>query len=639
MVYKDLTFLLFAKDMGTGAAFDKVAVGADKMRAGVSGSLGMIGLAVAGAAIAVGAQTVRMAADFQTAVTRIRTDGGGAGESMGKLGDVIKGIGADTGTSMDVAAAAMYKVSSAGYTLANGGASVLKAALQGAAIGGADATTVADALTTVMTDFNIPASKAADTMSKLTETVATGKTNLNDLAGSLHSVLPGASAAGLGLAEVLSAVGTMTAEGISADQATQNLNHSILALQAPSQVATSAMGSIGVSSLDVAKNLGKRGLAGTYEFLLSAMAKHSHAGLVAVKTFAQTAQATASMDVEVKKLPASLKPAALAFEHGHLTAKQWSSTLKKYPATVANLGKQFATTVKHTTGFTDALKNGSGPQRTAAAQLEKMLGGTTGLQVALHLTGGHMGVFIDNTKKIGKASTEAGGNVKGWGETQKTFNQQMKNWNAWLGDVGVTIGTVLLPAIGNFTANLIDGAKQWGQIFGAIGKWFGDTVKAFGDGFKQIEGFFSGMIHNFQDGGAQLAQIGKNIVDGLANGISGAWGTLTGTIHDLAMQLPQPIRDALGIHSPSKVFHEIGTWIGKGLEQGIIGTTSQVATASAGLANAVKSAFKSGAIGSGREGSLLHMIGGDARALGRAPDAVHFRSRVSGPGCRRSSGT
>lgn len=610
MAYKDLTFLLFAKDMSASRGFEKVAASGDAMGKGLTGSMGLAGVAIAGLAISVAAKSVKMAADFETATTRIITDGGGAGESMAKLSDVIQSAGVATGTSMDEAAKAMYKVSSAGYTLANGGAAVLKAALEGAAIGGADTITVADALTTVMTDFNIPASKAADTMSKLTETVSTGKTNLNDLAGSLHSVLPGASAAGLGLAEVLSAVGTMTAEGISADQATQNLNHSILALQAPSDVAKAAMGGIGLSSLDVAKNLGKRGLAGTYEYLLTAMAKHSHAGLIAVNTFAQTAQAASAMKTEMAGLPASLRPAALAFESGHLTSKQWAATLKTYPAITANLGKQFATTVKHATGFSDALKSGSGPMRTAAAQLEKMLGGTTGLQVALHLTGDHMDVFLKNTKKIASSTTEAGGHVKGWAETQKTFNQHMKDANAYMGSFMTKTGQDLLPALVSIMDTFPHVAKAVQKFNKDFMGMLKDIGAGFSDGWNQIVTYFETIP-------AKLLNIGGQVVQGLWNGISGNWGGMMKNIAGLIGSVPDLFKSILKIHSPSKVFFDIGTYIGQGLEKGLLGSSSAVQSASSTLAGQVISAFKAkhSTMSSGTENSLLGLITGDEKQL------------------------
>jgi hypothetical protein len=444
MPSKDLVFNLFGRDVNATASLRRVSAVAEESSRGMKRSFGELPAMAALATAGVVGASVKMAADFQQASTRLVTDAGESARNLGKVKQGMLDISSSTGISAKDIAGGMYLVESAGYH-GKAGLDVMKAAAEGSKIGMADQKTVADALTTTMKDFNIPGSRAADTMSKLTATVSTGKTTMEELAGSLHSVLPAAAAAGLGLSETLAAVGTMTQEGISADQATQNLNHSILSLQSPSLVASHAMAGIGVSSLDVAKNLGKRGLAGTYDLLLQKMHDHSKAGMVVVNAFNSSKQATAAMGQELSHLPKPLQDSAKAFETGHLTSKQWAATLKTYPATVANLGKQFATTVKHSNGFSDALKSGEGPVRTAAGQLEKMLGGTTGLQVALHLTGDHMGDFVKNTKTISGATAEAGGHVRGWADTQKGFNVQAGIALESFKNMGIALGTALLP--------------------------------------------------------------------------------------------------------------------------------------------------------------------------------------------------
>lgn len=63
--------------------------------------------------------------------------------------------------------------------------------------------------------------------------------------------------------------------------------------------------------------------------------------------------------------------------------------------------------------------------------------------------------------------------------------------------------------------------------------------------------------------------IGKFIVDGLWNGITSGWTALIGKVKDLVNLLPRTVKTILGIHSPSKVFDEIGMNICKGLAQGL----------------------------------------------------------------------
>ena len=63
--------------------------------------------------------------------------------------------------------------------------------------------------------------------------------------------------------------------------------------------------------------------------------------------------------------------------------------------------------------------------------------------------------------------------------------------------------------------------------------------------------------------------IGSYIVDGLWNGLKSGWTGLIAKVKGLADMLPDVVKKVLGIHSPSKVFDEIGLNICKGLAQGL----------------------------------------------------------------------
>ena len=63
--------------------------------------------------------------------------------------------------------------------------------------------------------------------------------------------------------------------------------------------------------------------------------------------------------------------------------------------------------------------------------------------------------------------------------------------------------------------------------------------------------------------------IGSQIVNGLWQGLTSGWTGLISKIQGLAQQLPDVVKRILGIHSPSKVFDEIGANICKGLAQGL----------------------------------------------------------------------
>ena len=63
--------------------------------------------------------------------------------------------------------------------------------------------------------------------------------------------------------------------------------------------------------------------------------------------------------------------------------------------------------------------------------------------------------------------------------------------------------------------------------------------------------------------------IGENIVTGLLNGITGMWDTLVSTVKGKVNGMVSTVKNVLGIHSPSKVFTEIGENVTQGLVNGI----------------------------------------------------------------------
>lgn len=68
----------------------------------------------------------------------------------------------------------------------------------------------------------------------------------------------------------------------------------------------------------------------------------------------------------------------------------------------------------------------------------------------------------------------------------------------------------------------------------------------------------------------KMAEVGSNIISGIWNGISSGWDWLKGKVSGLATNLYESAKEALGIHSPSKVFaDEVGKWIPAGIAVGI----------------------------------------------------------------------
>lgn len=82
--------------------------------------------------------------------------------------------------------------------------------------------------------------------------------------------------------------------------------------------------------------------------------------------------------------------------------------------------------------------------------------------------------------------------------------------------------------------------------------------------------FFNGIVNTVRQIPGQMISIGADIVNGIRNGISGAWGALTGWLGNMASGLIDGVKSALGIGSPSRLFADrIGKWIPAGITLGV----------------------------------------------------------------------
>ena len=79
------------------------------------------------------------------------------------------------------------------------------------------------------------------------------------------------------------------------------------------------------------------------------------------------------------------------------------------------------------------------------------------------------------------------------------------------------------------------------------------------------------IIDTIKDSFAQQdwGQIGKDIIDGLINGLKSMLSSLWDTVKDVAKSIGDTFKEILGIHSPSKLFMQFGIYTDKGYAIGI----------------------------------------------------------------------
>lgn len=103
---------------------------------------------------------------------------------------------------------------------------------------------------------------------------------------------------------------------------------------------------------------------------------------------------------------------------------------------------------------------------------------------------------------------------------------------------------------------------------------------------------FAGVLSWFGiDMPAKFTEFGSNLVSGLVNGITSRMGAVKESIQNMGGSAVAWFKEKLGIHSPSRVFGELGGFVGQGAAIGMEKETGRITAAAAGLATAATLAF------------------------------------------------
>jgi phage-related protein len=283
---------------------------------------------------------------------------------------------------------------------------------------------------------------------------------------------------GISFQDVAGAIATMTQHGTSAAEATQELNNTIRGLVAPNQVAQKAMQQLGINVVDLEKNVGKRGLAGSINLIVDAIGKHlGPAGTVVVDAFKKSQSAGQDLQIMLSKMPPDLKSISQGFLDGTVSAKDYRMGFKDMGAQGSAMGQQFMALSMQANGFNDLLKSGQPAAQSFTMYLKQMMGGATGMNTALQLTGASSAYFNKAVKAIGEAAGKSGKDIDTWALTQKNAATQMGRLKASVQVLGVEIGQVILPIlvkIANGVTNVIKGfnglSDTWQKViaYGAL---------------------------------------------------------------------------------------------------------------------------------------------------------------------------
>lgn len=175
-----------------------------------------------------------------------------------------------------------------------------------------------------------------------------------------------------------------------------------------------------------------------------------------------------------------------------------------------------------------------------------------GIAVAAYL-------IYDNWGKIGPWFAEL------WQTVSGAFSSAWSSITNFCSEAWTNISNFFTSGIGNITATILDWSPLglFQQVFSTVLSWFGIDVPS------------------------KFSDFGKNMIDGLVNGIKNAWESAKQIVSDLGDGIKGWFAEKLGIHSPSRVFKGYGVNVVEGLAIGMNKSIPIAEDASDNLSSAV----------------------------------------------------
>lgn len=165
------------------------------------------------------------------------------------------------------------------------------------------------------------------------------------------------------------------------------------------------------------------------------------------------------------------------------------------------------------------------------------------------------------------------------------------NWVVQAKETALTVGPQIVDTVVNFFLQLP--GQIWNSLLNAIAKikqWGSDIISW---ARTAIPNVISTIIGFFEELPGKMLEIGKNLLTGLADGISSAVGAVVDKVKSVAGSILNGFKDAFDIHSPSKATAKMGNMLMQGLAGGVSDSSNVVMSAVMKMADTLTAKLES----------------------------------------------
>ena len=225
----------------------------DKLASGISvAGKAMTGIGLG--ATAIGISAAKGFGEFQMNLNKAAVVAGGTSKNINELADVANRMGAELPISANEAAQAMIEMAQNGADL-DKIKTQFPAIAQAATAAGADLTTTAGVVQQAMNVWGDSIGSSEQAAAILTQNANISNASIETMQQGLSNVASSSKLLGVNMTDASAAIGLITNTGMSAAQASQDLNHAMLKMAAPTENGAKEMQRLGLSFTDAAGNM------------------------------------------------------------------------------------------------------------------------------------------------------------------------------------------------------------------------------------------------------------------------------------------------------------------------------------------------------------------------------------------------
>lgn len=225
----------------------------DKLASGISvAGKAMTGIGLG--ATAIGVTAAKGFGEFQMNLNKAAVVAGGTSKNINELADVANRMGAELPISANEAAQAMIEMAQNGADL-DKIKTQFPAIAQAATAAGSDLTTTAGVVQQAMNVWGDSIGSSEQAAAILTQNANISNASIETMRQGLSNVASSSKLLGVNMTDASTAIGLITNTGMSAAQASQDLNHAMLKMAAPTENGAKEMERLGLSFTDAAGNM------------------------------------------------------------------------------------------------------------------------------------------------------------------------------------------------------------------------------------------------------------------------------------------------------------------------------------------------------------------------------------------------